>query len=164
MTPKYKCLASASFQLLYTCWAASHEFTRISHSRPKPNIHLPLPSIMLHQVLSELMASPAFLYCPGENSSSDSSLSIDSWYLIIKSIHLISTIILSCVSSLPFPFVLLLFFIFYPDSYIQQIIPEHLPQARHKLYTLETRKWTKQTKFLPSRSFHSGQGVQTLNK
>lgn len=100
----------------------------------------------------------------GENQSSDSSLSIDSWYLIIKSIHLISTIILSCVSSLPFPFDLLLFFIFYPDSYIQQIIPEHLPQARHKLYTLETRKWTKQTKFLPSRSFHSGQGVQTLNK
>ena len=114
------CCALASFQLLHTRWASSLGPTSISHSSLKPNICLPLPSVISYQGLSELMASLAFLYCPSENPSFDSFLSIGSWYPIIKSIHFISTIILPTISSLPFPFVLSLFFTFYPDSYVNK--------------------------------------------
>lgn len=97
---------------------------------PEPHIQVQSQISVCHShslhstTFSELMASMAFLYFLSENSLSDSSLSISSWYPIIKSIHCISTINLPGIFSFPSPSVRPLFFTFYPNSFVQQIITE----------------------------------------
>lgn len=119
---------------------------------PEPHIQVQSQISVCHShslhstTFSELMASMAFLYFLSENPLPDSSLSISSWYPIGKSIHCISTINLPGIFSFPSPSVRPLFFTFYPNSFVQQIITEiyRWPDAAFscKLYVLGTQRWT----------------------